>query len=73
MTAIAIACERCGERAVLSRPGRYCRALCRSRHHREQAIARRAQLATDAETALSSGNRAALEAVARRTVGLLTS
>lgn len=70
--AYPIVCAQCRAEVQHGKPGgRFCSAVCRSRHHREHLSAVRARLATDADAALRTGDLATLESFARRTVALL--
>lgn len=71
MARYSVTCARCGRATNLSQPGKFCRPACRVAHRREGRIAARADLAAEAERALSSGDVMALERVARSAVALL--
>lgn len=72
MSTTTYLCATCGERFTASRPANTCSAACRNRLHRARSRERRAALARDAETALSRGDVAGLEVIARRTINLLS-
>jgi hypothetical protein len=68
---IVIHCAQCAKVAELAREGRFCSTACRVRYHRARLVAQRQRLQAEAETAITSGDVARLEDVARRAVSLL--
>lgn len=68
---ITVICAHCGRETKISQPGRYCTSVCRTRAFHDRARAARNAATAHAELALATGNLAALEMAARRTVALL--
>lgn len=71
MSSYPVLCPVCGREARLSQPGRYCRSACRTRAFHERTRAARDAATAHAELALTSGDLAALDSAARRTIALL--